>query len=160
MNMFVDMSSRSEAARPFGTVPPTIGRVVGDVLRPTPTIDEHDSLARAQNVALASGLSAIPVLDDDGRVSGLLLTRDLYRGPSGHKSGRWSVARAARRSGIVVGQDWPVDEVAVNLELEGLPAVAVVDADGRPVGICERSDLLDAIRTSRRWREAEWRQAG
>jgi CBS domain-containing protein len=160
MNMFVDMSSRSEAARPFPTVPPMIGKVVGEVMRPTPTIEEHDSLERVHDVVLASGLSAIPVIDDGGRVSGLLLTRDLYRGTFGYKSGRWSVARAARRSGIVVGRDWPVGEVAMNLELEGLPAVAVVDADGRPIGICERSDLLEAMRASRRWGAEEWRQAG
>ena len=139
---------RSETPRDDQRIPSEVRRTVRDCLVATPTLDEHSSLEQARDLALYTRSSAIPVVDHDGRVSGLLLARDIFGALGSERAARpWSVAQAARRCGVVVGQDWPLDEIALHLELEDLPAVAVVDIDGRPIGICERSDAIGMVRS-------------
>ena len=53
--------------------------LVGTIMRPTLTVDASDSLARAAGLLRENGSSALPVLDEAGRLQGVLTDRGLAR---------------------------------------------------------------------------------
>lgn len=106
------------------------------------------------------GISAVPVVDGQGRVLGVLGEDDLLarleyadRLPRHPLAVRWSRGRAAARAGDMAGvlmtspavTVQPTDTVTRAARVMGaarVKQIPVVDADGRLVGIVTRQDLL------------------
>ncbi len=106
-------------------------------------------------------VSALPVVDNSGRVVGIVSEADLLlkeeQGPNGEaprliESGRRRAARAKARArvagelmtapAVVIGPHASLTEAAHAMHEHGVKRLPVVDEGGRLVGIVSRSDLL------------------
>ncbi|HEU0204846.1 MAG TPA: CBS domain-containing protein [Burkholderiaceae bacterium] len=125
---------------------------------------------------VARRISALPVVDEDGRIVGLVSEGDLMRrhelGTERHRSwwlallaGAEDVARDFTRSHglraedvmtrtvVTVAEETPLEEIAALLERRRIKRVPVV-RDGKLVGIVSRADLLHALAAARPSRAA------
>lgn len=132
---------------------PTVGTVMTtDVV----TVSPDDSFKEVI-VALADHeISGAPVMDGDGRLIGVVTEADLLgRGAVGRATapgrkphpGRegaeaTTVREAMSTPAVTTTADTTVAEAARTLCRRGFKRLPVVDADGRPVGIVSRADLL------------------
>lgn len=149
----------------------TPGRIWGVDLsqimtRPLITVHADTNLAEAADTMLRHGVGALPVLDDDGRLVGILTEGDFTARRAGipfstfqapQIMGRWlgedgveRIYAEARRSTVGQTMTSPVHSVAEDASLadvlqlmldRDLKHVPVV-RDDRPVGMIARHDLL------------------
>jgi len=106
-------------------------------------------------------VSAVPVVDDDGRAIGVVSEADLlakaeyqdqneppsrFAGPrrrhEWEKAQAFTAAELMSPSPMSIGQDTPLPRAARELAGAGVRRLLVVDDDGRLVGIVSRRDLL------------------
>lgn len=88
----------------------------------------------------ARALREIYVTDADGRLSGRVEMQDLALAEPNQK-----LADLARRDTAAVQSLMPREEVVELLEQHRLPALPVVDVEGRPVGVIHQAGLLNAL---------------
>ncbi|WP_433633804.1 CBS domain-containing protein [Nocardia sp. CA-120079] len=112
----------------------------GDVMqRPVVTVRHGDSV-RAAAIPLADyGFAAIPVVDDQDRLVGMLTSGDVLRADEARTQTVRSVMTAPA---VAVSETKTLAEVGQILPRHGLRSVPIVDDDGLVVGILSRSDLL------------------
>jgi CBS-domain-containing membrane protein len=125
------------------------------------TVGEQASFKEIAATMAEHRVSALPVLDEDGRVAGivseadLLLKEEFPEGPAGGRlfqGHRQRVERAKAASGtaaqlmtapaVTVGPDATVTEAARLLHRHGIKRLPVVDPAGPLLGIVSRADLL------------------
>ncbi len=138
---------------------PRFVRSGGDELRSGPTAaDVMTPLAdvreawEAMSVAMAVGIlqehryTALPVLDEDARVVGILSEADLVPDTlSGRRTPTPQyVGEAMTRDVVCVRDTHPVGEVARSMVGRRLRLLPVVDHEDRMVGVVSRGDLLRA----------------
>ncbi|HXM56671.1 MAG TPA: CBS domain-containing protein [Candidatus Dormibacteraeota bacterium] len=143
---------------------PRPAAVVGDVMTsPVSTIGPHTVLKEAAARLQSGRCSALPVVDEGGRVVGVLSEADLLvkaerpspvaRAAAGSYADRlerrrWSgtvVSHLMSQPAVTVGPDTPLADAARLMHRHGLKRLPVVDAGGRPVGIVSRGDLLQVF---------------
>jgi CBS-domain-containing membrane protein len=124
-------------------------------VRPTAT------LAEAARVLLAAGVNSAPVVDEQGRLLGMVGLKDILRAPvpSDHAAlvtryttlhDRARAVAATRvqavmaRRVVCVDPATPVEEVAALLVNRGRHPIPVLQ-DGRVAGVIGRSDVVRAI---------------
>jgi CBS domain-containing protein len=134
------------------------------------TVSPDNSVRQAAKVMLARNVSGLPVIDDDGRLVGLISEGDLMRRselgsrtivtgeerlPSSDERARtyvkgnaWSVADVMSRNPVVVDEETPLSRIAALMEEHGIKRLPVVRG-GALVGIVSRADLLRAIIAAR-----------
>ena len=102
--------------------------------------DTGDKLAGAITVG---GFGSIPIVASDGKVVGLVSEFDLLKAIMEGKQ-LWTVtAGDIMTKGIIsVTQDTPAMEIIQLLQSKHLIRVAVVDAEGKLVGVVSRRDIL------------------
>ena len=114
---------------------------VGDVMTPadrvltvTPDLPAGELLERMRQ----TGHLGFPVVGGDGVVRGMVAFRDLQAGfdPT------TPVGEYARRGCLRGRADEPAQEAMMRMAKEGYARCAVVDADGRLVGLVTKNDLL------------------
>lgn len=108
------------------------------------------------------GVSGFPVVDDDGRVIGVVTAADMlvkealeggYHGVRGliaaavrakerHKAGAVIVGDLMTSPAVTVGPEDTVERAARLMYARGLKRLPVVDASGRLTGIVSRTDVL------------------
>ncbi|SIT40719.1 CBS domain containing membrane protein [Paraburkholderia piptadeniae] len=135
------------------------------VVTATPDMTIHD----AARLFVDNGISAMPVVDADGKVIGIVSQRDLLHrveNGTGHGKRQWwlelllsspreQAARYVKEHGHVVGdvmcdqvisisEDLPLDKIADLMERRHLKRVPVL-RDGKLVGIVSRSNLIRAL---------------
>jgi CBS domain-containing protein len=127
---------------------PRVGTVAGDVMTP---IDDCWVAAGSTPVADAAAwlsaqrLSALPVLDDDDRLLGVVSEADLLpdrlsgRGPAPRTCGE-----AMTTGATAVRHDVPLPKVAKAMVRRRFRSLPVLGADDRVVGMVSRGDLLRA----------------
>ncbi len=114
--------------------------LVQDVMTLAPqTMTMGQSAVAALEVLDAQGWAQAPVVDDQGILVGLLLSRDVRSGPV------QTVAKAMVSPVPSVLAETDVRQVARVLLDTGLPGLPVVDANGVVTGLVTRSDLLRAL---------------
>jgi CBS domain-containing protein len=129
--------------------------------RPDAPIEE------AARLMLEHRISGLPVIDDRGRLVGVVTEGDLLRpqaGVTGPDRPRWlelvfgraatddgprlarlaTVADVMTRTVVTVGEDTPVQEVADILQEHAIKRVPVVK-DGKVTGVVSRADLLRGL---------------
>jgi CBS domain-containing protein len=139
---------------------------------PVITVKPSDSVRTVAELFLKYRISAVPVVDNDDRVVGMVSEADLlHRAEAGTERRRsWWLsaflqgdtlaqdyikAHAGRvedvmtRDVIVVRPYTPVHEVATLLEKNGIKRVPVVE-DERLVGIVSRANLIQAVASARK----------
>jgi CBS-domain-containing membrane protein len=134
---------------------------------PVVTIGPEATVRDAAWTMLTNRISAVPVLDGQGRLVGILSEGDLLRrAETGTQRRRswWGmfgvdseelaaefvkthgrkVADVMSRNVITTGEDTPAPEIARLMETHGIKRVPIV-ADGKLVGIVSRADFLTAL---------------
>jgi CBS domain-containing protein len=137
-------------------------RTVRDVMTPgVATVEETTPYKTVADLLAERRISAVPVLDRDGRVAGIVseadllhkvefngdaaegsfLDRQLHRGARAKAAG--TVAKDVMTSpAVTIPPDATVVEAARVMDRRKVKRLPVVDADGRLVGIVSRRDLL------------------
>jgi CBS domain-containing protein len=133
-------------------------------VRPTATVKDTAKLF------LKHGISAAPVVDDDGKLVGIVSEGDfLHRAEIGTERKRsWWLVLLAQEKGlaadyikahakrisdlmtrrvITASPEMPLDEIAALMEQSGIKRIPLV-RDGRLVGIVSRANLVQAVASS------------
>ena len=139
-----------------------MGRRVRDVMTSdVVTVDEQASFKEIAALITGRRVSALPVLDADGRMVGIVSEADLTlkeEFPEGPAGGRLFQGRRQREDrvkaagdtaaelmtspAVTVGPDATVAEAARLLHRHGIKRMPVVDPAGPLLGIVSRADLL------------------
>ncbi len=137
-----------------------------DVMTPNVIVASPDtSVTTLARLLLDNKISAVPIVDDDGRVVGIVSESDLLGRPSSRSLRGWwlrlfdeetlcleELATAKQlkardvmtRQVVSVSDQMPLELIASLLHRLSLKRVPVV-RDGKLVGIVSRADLLDAL---------------
>jgi CBS domain-containing protein len=135
-------------------------RSVKDVMtKAVVSVNESTPFKEIARLLAEQGVSAVPVVDAQGRVRGMVSEADLMLREEGMPEGRALLAGVRRRRevarmkgrvasdlmsspAITVGPEAPITEAARQLHRHHLKRLPVIDADGRLVGILSRADLV------------------
>ncbi|MFL5518364.1 MAG: CBS domain-containing protein, partial [Gemmatimonadales bacterium] len=142
--LFVFLGAGSEAAAVETRLAGRGLRVVDMMVREFHTIPVHATLARAVELLLAGEQREFPVVDNMGRTEGLLTRDNLVRGLSQRGAGA-TVAEAMTPGVPAVPPTLPFGEALERLRGSGLPALPVVDREGRLVGLLTRDNIADLL---------------
>ena len=131
-------------------------RTVGDVMTtPVVTIGEDRQLSEAVNVMLAKGVKRLPVVDKEGRLTGMISRLDIFRTVM-REAPDWksfqaqkvevehlkNVGDILRRDTHTVSPDTSIDEVIRVIDQNDIQRVAVVDDADKLLGVISDRDLL------------------
>jgi CBS domain-containing protein len=122
------------------------------------TIRESDPLLRAVELFIDHRISALPVVDDAGKLTGILTEGDFLRMNGFHLATvlakhpglrRQALERSLAReimthNCVTTGPDASLYDVVELMDLRGLKRLPVVE-EGKLVGLLSRSDLLRAL---------------
>ena len=127
---------------------------VRDLMTEHPRVSSPDvALRDAADEMVRAGVGGLPVVDDGGRVVGMLSERELLRhlqgaylsgGPkpgSGGPGGRRTVRDAMTRQVLCVSPEQPIAEIASLMSNKDVDRVPVV-REGRLVGLLTRGDIV------------------
>jgi len=150
----LDAAGRADVLEPLAAG----GRTAAEVMTPDPiTVNAAAPLREAAERMARQGLKRLPVLDDRGRLAGMVSRVDVLRAASAGRAGRAEPA-APPAAGLdalatvdcVMRRDVPVLPAGTTFD-EALAAILrarshralVVDAEHRPVGFLSDAELLE-----------------
>lgn len=118
-----------------------------DVMTPTGhvyTVTENTPAAAAAMLLISNRFTALPVVDDQGRLVGLVSEADLINDPlDGHRTTATTVGGKMSTEIVTVSPDTPLDELAWLLSDGDLRLVPVVNHE-QLLGVVSRGDVLRA----------------
>lgn len=122
-----------------------------DQLMTSPVLTCHagDTLATAAALMWDHDCGAVPVVDDDGRLIGLVTDRDACMGAytQGKRLGEIPVDTAMARRVFACHPEDPLTVAEELMQTHQVRRIPVIDADGRPIGLLSLNDLArDASR--------------
>ena len=134
-------------------------RTAGEVMSsPAVTIGADRYVREAVDLMIERQLKRLPVVDERGRLTGMLSRLDVFRAitntaPDWEALGRQqvhvgnlrTVSDIMRRDTHTVAPDTPVEEVIGIIAANDIQRVVVVDPDGRLLGLISDRDLLGAF---------------
>lgn len=111
----------------------------------------EDSAEKLAGAIIEGGFGSVPILAKDGKVLGIVSEFDLLKAISeGKDLSKVTAGELMTKGAISVAQETPAMEIIQLLQSKHLIRVAVVDAEGRLVGIVSRRDLLQGyVRTTK-----------
>jgi CBS domain-containing protein len=128
---------------------------------PVVTVAADASLADAARLMLDRGVNALPVVDGQGRVVGMVGIKDVLRSPLPSAAqglltryqrladrattlSSTRVGDVMARPAVVVPRAAPAADVAATMVNQGIHPLVVVE-DERPVGVIGRADVVRAL---------------
>lgn len=114
----------------------------------TPTIVArmNDTLEDAARLMYESGVGSIVVVDDDGRLAGILTRRDvLYLVAKGEAKRNPRLSTIMSTSVITGSPDEALSSILHKMRDAGVKHVVIVDDKEKPVGIVSMWDILMSI---------------
>jgi len=108
----------------------------------------HATLQQAVDALVAGEQREFPVVDNWGKVEGLLTRDGLIRGLS-QLGGGATVERAMTAGVEMLPVTLPFEEAIDRLARSGLPALPVVDANGALIGVLTRDNVTDVLMVRR-----------
>ena len=132
---------------------------VEDVMSEPVCIAATATLAEAERMLEERGFNALPVVDADGRLQGLVTSLDLLRAfdfsedtilPAYHRIMQREVASVMSRDALSVTPKAPLTRVLRRLVDTRNKSFPVVDDDGRVIGVVAREDVMQALRRANR----------
>lgn len=122
--------------------PPVAATPVREVMtREVITVGSAERVAVAAEVMLHHRHSALPVVEGENRLVGILSEADILADPMAGRSAHTTVGAVMTRTPITVDVGATVGEARALVTDRGMRTVPVVDGD-RLVGVLSRSDLL------------------
>lgn len=125
-----------------------------DVMSEPLCVAPNTTLAEAEKLLEQHGFNALPVIDSEGRLEGIVTSLDLLRAfdfsedailPAYHKIMQRSVASAMSRDAQTVTRRTPLTRVLRKLVDSRSKSFPVVE-DERVVGVVARGDVMRALR--------------
>ena len=117
-------------------------RVADLMARDVVVVSEHDSLYRVRILINEQRVKALPVVDAEHRVAGIVSITDLFNRDPGDLA---PVASVMAHPVVTVTEDTPVARLVALMTDLGYRHVPVVDTGARLVGIVTRSELIAAL---------------
>ncbi|MEM2878049.1 MAG: homocysteine biosynthesis protein [Candidatus Hadarchaeales archaeon] len=112
---------------------------VRDVMtREVVTAKADDTVERAAAILSEKGFDHLPIIDEDGRVTGIVTSWDIAIAVG---KGRRKLSEVMTSRVITAREDEPVDAVARKLETHNISGVPVVDSSGKLRGIVTTDDI-------------------
>ncbi|MBK9030609.1 MAG: CBS domain-containing protein [Myxococcales bacterium] len=108
------------------------------------TVRANELVTEAHAEMESGDIRHLPVVDDRGRLVGVLSDRDLLRTAAAKRTPR--ISEIMSREVVKVGPDAPAHEAAALMLEYKIGSVAVVDEDDALVGIVTQTDFLDLAR--------------
>ena len=116
------------------------------------TLDPNDQLSTADTVMRLGRIRHMPVIDEEGKLVGIVSQRDLFRGALlralGYGSrvedqvlGALAVKDAMTNDVVTTGKDVPLPEAARVMTKRKIGCLVVVD-EGGPIGILTEGDFV------------------
>jgi CBS domain-containing protein len=140
------------------------------MVSPVVTVKPSSSVQEAAKILLARRISALPVVDNDGKLVGIVSEGDLIHRVEAETerprswwlqivSGNGILATYAKaharkvddvmtREVVTAAPDMPLSEIALLLEEHGIKRVPIVET-GQIVGIVSRANLIQAVASPR-----------
>ena len=115
-----------------------------DAMTPAPVVPAIAPIATALAGLAASRSSALLVVDEAGRLAGLLTERDVVTRVAFKADPAAPLSTIMTRDPVAVGPDEHLYRIVGRLRRRGWRHMPVVDADGRPLGLVARADALGA----------------
>jgi acetoin utilization protein AcuB len=123
---------------------------------PVVTVAMDDPLSRIKDVFDSHGFHHLLVVEEDGRLAGVVSDRDLLKALSPHLG---SVSETTRdlatlnrrahqimsRGLITLGADATIDDAIETFNRNRISCIPIVDAGNRPLGIVSWRDILRAL---------------
>jgi Zn-dependent protease/predicted transcriptional regulator len=116
---------------------------------PAISIPSDWTLAQAHEYFARYRYTAFPVTDDAGRAVGMLSVDHLSRTPRARWDATSAGQRADRDRALLVGEQEDVGQLLEHAAFARVGRAAVIDDEGRPVGVLSLTDIERAIRASR-----------
>ncbi len=138
-------------------------RVIDVMTTDVITVAPETSLKEAARRMIAAGISGLPVVDEDGRVVGIITEADFVEAEADRSWGRdrrrlldavfgerrprqaQTVEDAMSRNPLVVDHDSDITEAARKMTDHNVKRLPVVNPDGRLEGIISRADIMMAF---------------
>ena len=114
--------------------------------QPVISIPSDSTLEQAQQYFARYRYTAFPVTGADGRAVGILSIGQLERRP---RNARFVDELADRDPALLIGEQEDVADLLERPAFVRVGRAAVVDGEGRPVGIVSLTDIQRAIRAAR-----------
>jgi len=139
------------------------GKLVSEIMsRPVVTVGQDRLLVEAVDTMLARRLKRLPVVDADGRLVGVLARYDIFHAIT-REAPDWKELRAnhisvqdvhvvrdvMQRDVFSVPPETTVEEILEGLSAHEVQRAAVVDRDGKLLGLVSDRDLLKAFSDDR-----------
>ncbi|HET7391416.1 MAG TPA: CBS domain-containing protein [Nitrososphaeraceae archaeon] len=87
--------------------------------------------------------NGVPIIDNDGKVIGIVTTIDLLKAMSeGKRLDTMSAKEIMTSNPAVINQDATVDEIIDILYRKRIDMLPVLEEDGRLIGVVSRQDIL------------------
>lgn len=121
---------------------------ISDFMTPLPaTVDSELSLADAVDRMYSDNIRHLPVVDEAGKLVGVVSTRDIAVAASvrGVDPTKAKVTSAMAHEPYSAASDTPLMDVIQHMEKDRLGSAMVV-SDGKPVGIFTTTDAMRALR--------------
>lgn len=121
----------------------------------TASVSLGTSLAEAAKIMNDFGISALPVLDENGHLTGIVTERDFFKhgafallalppAERAHKLNMTRIEDIASKEPVTVHADATVEFAGKRMEEFALRRLPVIDG-GKVVGMLSRADLLRAL---------------
>lgn len=123
---------------------------ISEYMTPTPaTVMADLTLADAMDRMFADNIRHLPVVNDVGRLVGMLSTRDIAVTASlrGMDPAKLTVEAAMSPAPYTCEASTPLSDVAFQME-KGRLGSAIVTDDGKPVGMFTTTDAMRALRSA------------
>ncbi len=115
------------------------------------TIGVHTTIAEAIGVLLKHEISGLIVLDENGKVGGVISEKDVMIAYDFVQRTDIAISEFISRDVISVKADTPIKDVSRTLVQLNIKRVPVID-DGKLVGVISRHDILRSIDIERKRR--------
>jgi len=126
---------------------------VADMMRgPAQTLREDDEIEHAGRLMLAHHVSLLPVVADDGKLTGVVTDAELLAvlsgsSPPARTLGAVTVGEVMTRAPVTVEPDTSLSEAARSMLEGGFRHLPVVDAEGEFVGMLSEHDVRQRLGT-------------
>jgi CBS domain-containing protein len=110
---------------------------------PPITVRSSERLWQAARVMYEAGVGSVIVVDEAGRVSGILTSRDILKLLAlGVAARNPPVGDVMSVNVVTAARDESLGAIAERMRETGVRHVPIVDSEGRPLGIVTQTDLL------------------
>ncbi len=110
---------------------------------PVVTVEKSVSLREVATVMIKHNVGLVVIVDEKGRVFGVVSERDFVRFAAQGVSPDTRVEQVASRPVVKISADEPLCKAAELMQRHGVKHLVVVDENERPLGVVSVRDLVD-----------------